>query len=169
MILSPQPNYAVLNARSPVVGEVKGWIANLFHRKTSSSDAVLYSPFDMAATCRELCQYLRRIDVTIVDEVLNVIKCRVDEDNLQGFKVLRFRAEISDTQPRYSQESPLLNGTQTTESACEVLFVLEKGTTASFKALFRRLKWEAEARGSFITSHGGSFVYGGVGAPLTEN
>jgi hypothetical protein len=96
---------------SPVVGEFKGWLSNLFSRpgKNSSGNGILYSTDDVVKTRRDLLNLLVSLGVVVevypaepgIERDSSALRCRVEDlpvsDGIAhlGMKPVKFRIEIS--------------------------------------------------------------------------
>ncbi|THU87551.1 Pkinase-domain-containing protein [Dendrothele bispora CBS 962.96] len=95
------------NLASPVVGEFKGWLSNLFSRKSSSGAAILYSFEDVHQTRRDVVSFLDSVGVIIdpgesasVNESSLIVQCRVEDFPADGLahlnmKPVKFRIEVT--------------------------------------------------------------------------
>ncbi|KAH8829040.1 hypothetical protein DL96DRAFT_1696038 [Flagelloscypha sp. PMI_526] len=91
---------------TPVVGEFKGWISNLFGR--TSNYGCLYSPLDVRGAYRIIESVLRErnvtLDVLYLDEHI-VLKCGLDQTPLDrhasiALKPVRFKIELLPVSPK---------------------------------------------------------------------
>ncbi|KAK7463047.1 serine/threonine-protein kinase gin4 [Stygiomarasmius scandens] len=122
------------NLASPVVGEFKGWLSNLFGRKSSSGAAILYSYDDVYKTRRDVISFLESVGVVIdLEESVSgndsclVVQCRVEDSPTDALahlnmKPVRFKVEVTSvvgsgvgaggafvTNPAYSPVTPASN------------------------------------------------------------
>jgi hypothetical protein len=162
--------------QSPALGEVKGWFSNLFNWKSQSY--VLFSMSDMYSTKREARRILESFGVRVGEGEeggVGILRCFLGE-GVEGQRHVRFRVEFSTagasttssplpaSSHRFSQFSPNLNpspnpnqghtraGPRTPTPggyACAMMFIQEKGSLSTFRAVHRRLReewrldWEA--------------------------
>ncbi|KAF5369095.1 hypothetical protein D9758_003077 [Tetrapyrgos nigripes] len=92
---------------SPVVGEFKGWLSNLFSRKSTSGVMVLYSLDDTSKTHRDVISFLQSAGVVVdLEESISgsdhylAAQCRVEDSPADALahlnlKPVRFRVEVT--------------------------------------------------------------------------
>ncbi|KAE9404991.1 Pkinase-domain-containing protein [Gymnopus androsaceus JB14] len=112
--LSPPMNTSSTKAgiASPVVGELKGWLSNLFNRpsKNPAGNCILYSADDVSKTRRDVLHLLASLGVIVevslsepdsgIERDNSPLRCRVDELTYEGLaplgmKPVKFRIEFS--------------------------------------------------------------------------
>ncbi|KAJ3728037.1 kinase-like domain-containing protein [Lentinula guzmanii] len=153
---------------SPVVGELKGWLSSLFSwsGKNTSGNHILYSTDDVAKTRRDLHHLLVSLGVVVelsepgVDDN-SLLRCRVEElpsDALGhlGMKPVKFRIEFTSigdegdsgmfpsSPSPHLPLSPLLSPNLVAGSvhgfSSAMIVIQEKGSTLTFKAIWKKLK-----------------------------
>ncbi|KAJ3767949.1 kinase-like domain-containing protein [Lentinula raphanica] len=155
---------------SPVVGEFKGWLSGLFSwsGKNASANHILYSTADVTKTRRNLVHLLASFGVLVdasesdADDNLP-LRCKVEElpsDALAhlGMKPVKFRIELvsiceeggsgitlgGGSKSPHLPLSPLLSPNLAAGFvhgfASAMIVIQEKGSTSTFKAIWKKLK-----------------------------